>query len=778
MTDMIPALPRLLDSYGTGEIRRLNPLEMSLVEVLSGISYAQMTLSQAEGAGIEPGALIRLYTNQGDMGVYRVQAVTEDEDTTVLDLSHGLVTLTDTVIPPKETEEPEDSGGSGSGDDSGDSTESGGAGDTEGGETGGESGDTGDGTEENPEEKPEEKPTEPKGETVPLREAIQTLFNAQPVSWWTLGVVEVPDSSPVTWSYDYDTLWEKLTALMSNFPAYMLTFDMSSQPWVLNVVLAPTAADCELRYNRNLETASITYDRSELCTRLYVDGIKEPIDADTIGVWGVVSQAMTGDPDFDEAYWREEARLYLERYKNPALSVTIEAAELSHLTGEPLDRLVLGRMCRLALPDRGAVVNQRIVEMQWRDVYGDPERVRISMSNAVADTASILSAMRAEYRRKSKQSLTKLKDMYSSIEEIDGKLTAFVNEVSIELDAMNATIALKASQMALDELSARLTAAEIKIDGINATIDLSAIYKRLDDLEDFQSSASILIDGMNARIELKAEQSVVDELGERISKAEILIDGANAKIELKASREEVTALEERLSQAEIDIDGANARIDLKASQSTVDDLAERVSSAEVAIDGANARIDLKANSSTVNSLSNRVASAELLIDGMEGEISSKVSKNGEISAINQTSESVTISASKINLSGYVTATEFNALETTTNSLKATQSAWATTFNTNTLGATTAWITGLHAESAALTEATLTNVSIKGDAANWKEEIQVCTRSATYYSNTVDIVYYDPNSGTNKSLTVVTGISQAQSPTYRSITYLGKTALSD
>ena len=144
----------------------------------------------------------------------------------------------------------------------------------------------------------------------------------------------------------------------------------------------------------------------------------------------------------------------------------------------------------------------------------------------------------------------------------------------------------------------------------------------------------------------------------------------------------------------------------------------------------------------------------------------------------ESSESVTISASKINLSGYVTATEFNALETTTNSLKATQSAWATTFNTNTLGATTAWITGLHAESAALTEATLTNVSIKGDAANWKEEIQVCTRSATYYSNTVDIVYYDPNSGTNKSLTVVTGISQAQSPTYRSITYLGKTALSD
>lgn len=41
-------------------------------------------------------------------------------------------------------------------------------------------------------------------------------------------------------------------------------------------------------------------------------------------------------------------------------------------------------------------------------------------------------------------------------------------------------------------------------------------------------------------------------------------------------------------------------------------------------------------------------------------IETKVSKDGVISAINQTAESVTISASKINLSGYVTATAFSS----------------------------------------------------------------------------------------------------------------------
>ena len=55
-------------------------------------------------------------------------------------------------------------------------------------------------------------------------------------------------------------------------------------------------------------------------------------------------------------------------------------------------------------------------------------------------------------------------------------------------------------------------------------------------------------------------------------------------------------------------------------------------------------------------LSQRVDTAESNIGIQAGEISSKVSANGVISVINQSSESVTIDASKINLNGYVTAT--------------------------------------------------------------------------------------------------------------------------
>lgn len=140
---------------------------------------------------------------------------------------------------------------------------------------------------------------------------------------------------------------------------------------------------------------------------------------------------------------------------------------------------------------------------------------------------------------------------------------------------------------------------------------------------DIISNVLFEMDAMNATIRLKADQTVVDGLDTRISNAEILIDGANAAIDLKADRTEVTSLEFRLSEAEILIDGANAAIELKANQTAVDALTERISQAEIDIDGANAQISLKASQSYVDELGERVTNAELLIDGQNSKIEAK-----------------------------------------------------------------------------------------------------------------------------------------------------------
>ena len=548
-------LPRLLDGSWQ-EIRRVHPLEMSLTMTVKSLSFAQMTLEQDDAEGIGIGAFMELFTNQGSMGVFRVQTVVHEEKAVTLELSHAPVTLTDAVIPGeiKETEET-------------------------------------------------------------LRAALTTLLDAQPVKHWTLGAVDVPDEKTMRWSYAFDMLWEKITEIMTYYPGYQLAYDTSVYPWVLSVRKAPEEVACELRLNRNLASAMVEYDRSELCTRLYIDGIAEPMDADTIDLYGVVSHAMVGDQDYGEDYWREEGRLYLERHKHPALTISLKAEELSHLTGEPFDRLTLGTMCRAALPDRGETVTQHIVELFWDDVYGKPDSVSVSMSNAEDTTSSMLSAIRASSRRSSTRIITKLRDVYRDIIEIDDVLTKRLHTVSIELDAVK------------------------------------------------------------SEIELKATAVHVSELEKRVSSAEITLDGVNAEIELKVNR------------------------------------------------------------------------------------------NGVISAINLSPEGVVIDAAKIDLRGYVTVNNLEA------EMAEIFDLWAQEFSTKSLSADNVTCGYLDADEIVCGPLNASTLKLGGQDMTLHNAIQVCTRSATYYSNTADISYMDWN-GNKKTATFVTGIAQAQSPSHRTISYIG------
>lgn len=113
------------------------------------------------------------------------------------------------------------------------------------------------------------------------------------------------------------------------------------------------------------------------------------------------------------------------------------------------------------------------------------------------------------------------------------------------------------------------------------------------EMSDILRWAKIHVDEANANINLNAGE--IDSLAGRMSTAEIEIDGINAQILLKASQEEVTDLGLRMSAAGINIRGDIATIEMLATQKTVDAMGERVSSAELEIDGINSTITLKAD---------------------------------------------------------------------------------------------------------------------------------------------------------------------------------------
>lgn len=501
-------LPRLLDDDLQNGVP-LHPTRLSASLSLESLSTATMILPDGEPV-VGMRRFVELYGENGSMGIFRVSGTGSDYGSEQqIRLEHGITTLDDVMIML-----PDDADGNAV--------------------------------------------TEITDELRPL---IAKILSYQSTERWVLGAVEAPAGKKITVSADRTSALSCLMDAVKQAYGYGLTFDQSKTPWVVGVKALPKEAACECRLMRNTDGVKATMDEETLCTRALSKALPNgSMDADTVHVWGVIEKALPISDDAEQAQAVAYAKEYLEINKNPTLTVEVDAVQLAELTGESLDRFVLGTVCRVALPEYGVTMNERIITMRYQDLLGAPQQVRLTLSSPKKDVSTRLSTMRREVEREKSRSRGFGRGIGKAMEyitELDGTLT----------------------------------------------------------LQD-------------ERIELIATD--VDENTGALSTASIRLDGVEADLLLKASRSEVTDLERRLSLAEIDIDGANAAILLKASQSTVDALGKRMSSAEIKIDGANAGIALKVN------------------------------KNGVISSINQTAESIKIQASKINLEGYVTASKLSA----------------------------------------------------------------------------------------------------------------------
>lgn len=134
---------------------------------------------------------------------------------------------------------------------------------------------------------------------------------------------------------------------------------------------------------------------------------------------------------------------------------------------------------------------------------------------------------------------------------------------------------------------------------------------------------------------------------------------------------------------------AEEQIKLRAFRTEVLELQEQtlVEFSELYIDLNNLekKIELKANQTTVDNLGNVVDELDATLTVQAGLIETKVSHDDVISSINQTPEKIVINANKINLEGYVTASQLNA------EIADITLGFASTVATNTLEANSALI---------------------------------------------------------------------------------------
>lgn len=248
--------------------------------------------------------------------------------------------------------------------------------------------------------------------TALLNKQTQLVNGVKP---WVLG--SCADTSNVKKDINYDNLLDLLEGVTEQGSGYYFTYDQTSFPWTVSLVAKPSDVASEFRLNRNIERCQISDNDSELCTRLILN-VNQMVDdtalAEKTGKtvkqnesvirtynntaaqanYGIIVKTadidVTGDTfpngPFPEAdAW---AQKFLNQRADPLLNIEIDGHVLKGITGFDWDDSKIGTQARVALPEYPVAIAERCVTVNYTSLYGDPDRVTVSLANALPTFSS------------------------------------------------------------------------------------------------------------------------------------------------------------------------------------------------------------------------------------------------------------------------------------------------------------------------------------------------------------------------------------------------------
>lgn len=419
-------LPRLLNADGS-ERARLHPVKLSATINKTPLSVSNMVVLAENDIFVRD--FVEIYRKDKSLGIFRVSSVgRESKGTQNVNLSHGIVTLEDSVTPAETTVQ---------------------------------------GT---------------------LSAVVATLLGYQKgTSRWAVG--NVPNEGEYKLELDRTNLLQAFCDLCKQARDYVFRYDQTTTPWKINAYPVATENLSECRLNRNTADPRMTIDESDLCTRVVAPQLDNGyMDADTVGTWGIVERDLGVADDSDEADVKKYASEVLEARKNPAISVEIDAFDLSDRTGDPIDRFEIGYRCRVAMANIGISVVESIESLYFYDLLTMPDVVTITLANKPRDVSKSLASLANQTSgltstvtkqgsgiRSNSNAIDDNKQFIIRDREIIDLHTKTIEEQGLvlkeaEIQIGDAKITLEAHQQTLTEQGKRLSSAEIRLDGAEANI--------------------------------------------------------------------------------------------------------------------------------------------------------------------------------------------------------------------------------------------------------------------------------------------------------------------
>ena len=223
------------------------------------------------------------------------------------------------------------------------------------------------------------------------RQAIEYILDGQ--GSWVLGTCEYDVSNP--YSFNGENRYSALETVCTSLDDCWWSYDMSSYPFVLNITQRARAVSTELRMSRNIQSARMTIDRSRMFTRIYPIGKNNlHIDGNYLerntDLYGVIAKTETDQSKETKGELRRWALERLKRHSHPTVTGTVTALDLSKGTGESLDHIVLGAMCRMPLPGYNTTIEEIITKISYPNKLLEPDRATVTMANVREDVATII----------------------------------------------------------------------------------------------------------------------------------------------------------------------------------------------------------------------------------------------------------------------------------------------------------------------------------------------------------------------------------------------------
>lgn len=244
------------------------------------------------------------------------------------------------------------------------------------------------------------------------KDSLQYLIDQQKEKHWKLGVVEF--TRYFSYSWENENLLSAIFSVPKGFDEqYRWTFDTDTYPWTLNLVRPDTEPLCRIKEGYNLIDFEIEENPMSIYNRIYPLGVGEGVnqlgiesvnngvpyieDAESIAENGIIETVWVDKRFEDAATLKANGEAVLKKWKEPIVTWSVSAADVSSITKLSVDELKEGKVVRIQLDDYPEL-DLRIMKESKSDMIGNPGDVRLEIGNLSEDLSTTEADMERRQR--------------------------------------------------------------------------------------------------------------------------------------------------------------------------------------------------------------------------------------------------------------------------------------------------------------------------------------------------------------------------------------------